>query len=93
MFQIKKKKYVPQCHGNSLAVQWLGRGTFTAVGPGSIPDQRTNISQGTRSSQKEKGCSTASQKKLQQNYPNPNAFTRKSTCVCFLLTSPKIINK
>lgn len=45
-----------------------------------------------RAAKKKKVCSTASQKKLQQNYPNPNAFTRKSTCVCFLLTSPKIIN-
>ena len=25
----------------SLAVQWLGLGTFTAVGPGSIPGQGT----------------------------------------------------
>lgn len=92
MFQIKKKKYVPQCHGNSLVVQCSGLGTFTAVGPSSFLDQGTTISQGTQSSQKKKVCSTASQKKLQQNYPNPNAFTRKSTCVCFLLTSPKIIN-
>ena len=29
--------------GNSLVVQWLGLGAFTAVGPGSIPGQRTKI--------------------------------------------------
>ena len=31
--------------GNSLAVQWLGVGTFTAEGPGSIPGQGTKIPQ------------------------------------------------
>ena len=31
--------------GNSLAVQWLGLGAFTAGGPGSIPGQGTKISQ------------------------------------------------
>ena len=31
--------------GNSLVVQWLGLHTFTAEGPGSIPDQGTKILQ------------------------------------------------
>ena len=31
--------------GNSLAVQWLGLGAFTAVGPGSIPGWGTKIPQ------------------------------------------------
>ena len=30
---------------NSLAVQWLGFGTFTAKAPGSIPGQGTKIPQ------------------------------------------------
>ena len=33
--------------GNSPAVQQLGLRTFTAEGPGSIPDEGTNISQAT----------------------------------------------
>ena len=40
--------------GNSLGVQWLGPSTFTAVGPGSIPGQRTRILQGVRHGQKKK---------------------------------------
>ena len=31
--------------GNSLLVQWLGLGAFTAEHLGSIPDQRTKIPQ------------------------------------------------
>ena len=31
--------------GNSLAVQWLGLGTLTAEGPGSIPGRGTKIPQ------------------------------------------------
>ena len=38
--------------GNSLAVQGLGLGAFTAVGPGSIPGQGTKIPQATWHSQK-----------------------------------------
>ena len=34
--------------GNSLAVQWLGLGAFTAVGPGSIPGRGTKIPQAMR---------------------------------------------
>ena len=33
-------------------VQWLRLGTFTAVGPGSIPGEGTKIPQASRSSQK-----------------------------------------
>ena len=31
--------------GNSLVVQWLGLGTFTAKGPGSVPGRGTKIPQ------------------------------------------------
>ena len=31
--------------GSSLVIQWLGLGTFTAVGLGSIPGQGTKILQ------------------------------------------------
>ena len=34
-----KKMYI----GNSLAVQWLGLGTFTAEGLGSVPGRGTKI--------------------------------------------------
>ena len=40
--------------GNSLAVQWLGLSTFTAVGPGSIPGQGPKIPQAMQHSQKDK---------------------------------------
>ena len=39
--------------GNSLAVQWLGPGDFTAVA--SISGQGTKITQATQQSQKKKG--------------------------------------
>lgn len=35
-----------------LAIQWLGRSAFTAVGPGSVPDWATKISQALWCSQK-----------------------------------------
>ena len=37
--------------GNSLVVQWLGILTFTSEGLGSIPGQRSKISQGAQPSQ------------------------------------------
>ena len=40
--------------GNSLAVQWLGRCTFTAEGPGSIPGRGTKIPQALWRGQKKK---------------------------------------
>ena len=40
--------------GNSLAVQWLGLGAFTAVGPRSILGRGTEIPQDTKRSQKKK---------------------------------------
>ena len=40
--------------GNSLAVQWLGLGTFTAKVPGSIPVQGTKIPQAKSLGQKRK---------------------------------------
>ena len=44
---------------NSLAVQWLGLGAFSAKGPGSIPGRGTKIPQAVQRSQKQKkelGC-------------------------------------
>ena len=38
----------------SLVVQWLGRGAFTALDPGSIPGQGTKILQGAQQGQKKK---------------------------------------
>ena len=40
--------------GNSIAVQWLGLGAFTAVAPNSIPGQETKIPQASQQGQKEK---------------------------------------
>ena len=40
--------------GISLAIQWLGLGTFTAEGLGSIPGGGTKISQAMWSSKKKK---------------------------------------
>ena len=41
-----------QCWGASLAVQWLGLGSLTAEGAGSIPGRGTKIPQATWSGQK-----------------------------------------
>ena len=41
-------------HGNSLAVQWLGLSTFTAVDLGSIPGRGTKILRATQRSPKGK---------------------------------------
>ena len=46
----KKKKRI----GNSLAVQWLGLGAYTARGLGSIPGQGTNILQAVKYGQKKR---------------------------------------
>ena len=43
-----------EIYGNSLAVQWLGLGAFTAMSPGSIPGQGTKIPQASQHSQKKK---------------------------------------
>ena len=40
--------------GNSLAVQWLGLGAFTAKGQGSIPSWGTKIPQAAWLGQKKK---------------------------------------
>ena len=48
--------------GNSLAIQWLGLGAFTADGPGSIPGQGTKIPQAVRHGQKTKTKQTNKQK-------------------------------
>ena len=40
--------------GNSLAVQWLGLGSFTVKDPGSMPGQGTKISQLSSTAKREK---------------------------------------
>ena len=40
--------------GNSLEIQWLGLGAFTAMGLGSIPGQGTKILQASQGSWKKK---------------------------------------
>ena len=40
---LKKEKQI----GSSLAVQWLGLGALTAMGPGSIPGRGTEIPHAT----------------------------------------------
>ena len=40
--------------GNSLVIQWLELSTFTAVGPGSILGQGTEIQQATQCNHKKK---------------------------------------
>ena len=50
LLETAEKEYM----GNSLALQWLGLGAFTAVCLGSIPGWGTKISQATRCSQKKK---------------------------------------
>ena len=47
----KKKQTQPR---ESLVVQWLGLGTFTAKSLASIPDQRTKIPQAMWHSQENK---------------------------------------
>ena len=49
--QFKDKK---SATGNSLVVQWLGLGAFTAVGLGSIPGGGTKILQAAQHSHKKK---------------------------------------
>ena len=36
---IRKRVLKKGRRGSSLAVQWVGLGSFTAMAPGSIPDQ------------------------------------------------------
>ena len=52
----------------SLAVQWLGLHTFTAVGLGSIPGRGTKIPQASRHGQKKKKKNT---KPKQKTPPKP----------------------
>ena len=40
-----KPTYKSIRRGNSLVLQWLGLGVFTAGGPGSVPDRETKIPQ------------------------------------------------
>ena len=49
-----KNKLKKKIRGNSLAVQWLGLGAFTAEGPGSIPGWGTKIPQAVWCRQKKK---------------------------------------
>jgi len=57
-FQNLKKYMLKIKAGNSLAVQWLGLGTFTAEGLGSFPGWGTKILS--------KLCSTVKKKKKKQ---------------------------
>ena len=54
LFIEEKTKVIKERMGNSLAVQWLGLGTFTAMGPGSIPGRGTKIPQAMWRSQNKK---------------------------------------
>ena len=47
-------KHMKNAQGNSLAVQWLGLGAFTAGDPGLIPGWGTKILQAMRLGQKKK---------------------------------------
>ena len=53
-FQLRSENFNPfkVTRRNSLAVQWLGLGAFTAEGLGSIPGRGTKILQGSRCGQK-----------------------------------------
>ena len=66
--------------GNSLAVQWLGLGTFTAEGLGSFPGWGTKILS--------KLCSTVKKKKKKNTQKNRKyaVFIRK----CIYLINPKM---
>ena len=63
-------------YGNSLVVQWLGLGTFTAVGPGWIPGGKIRILQAAKAQPK--------QQQQQQQKPrlggvnNRNLFSHSS---------------
>ena len=50
--EVFLKVILKQSLGNSLAVQWLGRCTSTAGGPGSIPAWGTKILQAVQSNRK-----------------------------------------
>ena len=49
---LKVSIHIICINGNSLLVQWLRLGTFTAVGPGSIPGRGTKIPQAAWHGQK-----------------------------------------
>ena len=57
LFSSEDLNTITQTHtqiGNFLAVQWLGRGAYSARGLGSIPGQGTNILQAVKHSQKKR---------------------------------------
>ena len=45
MYSVKSQVVKTVGFENSLVVQWLGVGAFTAVGPDSVSDQGTKIPQ------------------------------------------------
>ena len=51
---------------NSPDIQWLGRGIFTAEGPGSIPDRGTKIPQVKLCGQKIKKIKIKKKKRLRE---------------------------
>lgn len=54
VLKLGSKYYCKKRIGNSLAVQWLGLGAYTARGLGSIPGQGTNILQAVKYGQKKR---------------------------------------
>ena len=65
--------YEKSTAGNSLAVQWLGFGAFTAMGPVSIPGQETKILQAAGCSKTNK--QTNKQTENNNNKKNPNTHS------------------
>ena len=53
-FKVKYLITTEFLQGNSLAIQWLGLGSFTAMGPESIPGQGIKLQQAVQSSQNQK---------------------------------------
>ena len=53
-FKVKYLITTEFLQGNSLAIQWLGLGSFAAMGPESIPGQGTKLQQAVEPSQNQK---------------------------------------
>ena len=70
---------------NSLAVQWLGLGSFTVEGPGSIPVRGTKIPQAAQRSQPPR----QNQKTNEQNgtHPTFQIYSKLFTCYSSFLST------
>ena len=53
-FKVKYLITTEFLQGNSLAIQWLGLGSYAAMGPESIPGQGTKLQQAVEPSQNQK---------------------------------------